>query len=448
MDAPAAPGGSLTASQQVRLMFYALQPNESSFPSLQEVPDYVNKATPLFIVLMLLEFVASWVWRHQASVRVNDSITSLSAGVLSRLPDVFSRSLELTTYIYVWDNYRLFEMLWDSPWTWYLTFLGVDFGYYWFHRMAHEVNILWAAHQTHHSSEAYNLSTALRQSALQRYASWIFYLPMALFIPPSVYAVHLQFNLLYQFWIHTEVVNNLGPLELILNTPSHHRVHHGRNPYCIDKNYGGTLIIWDRIFGTFVAENDKVIYGLTHPINTFEPFKVQLCHLVHIWRTFWATPGYCNKLSVIFKGPGWGPGKPRLGLPEEIPVITGKEVNFDPKLPIYLSVYATVHFVLMLGFYMDLFENKATLSQVTLLLRIGYIILTLTSIGFLMEQRPKGASLEAVRCAVFLVLHKVGYLKTYIASLAFTYEILFSLCIAFWGVQIMKQLVSSTAKHH
>ncbi|XP_053876263.1 alkylglycerol monooxygenase isoform X1 [Malaclemys terrapin pileata] len=422
MDGLAAPQGGLSVSQQVRAMFYVLQPNESSFASLEEVPDYVNKATPLFIVLMLLEFVVSWVWRHQAPGLINDSITSLSAGVLSRLPDVVSRSLELTTYIYVWDNYRLFELLWDSPWTWYLTFLGVDFGYYWFHRMAHEVNILWAAHQVHHSSEAYNLSTALRQSVLQRYASWVFYLPMALFIPPSVYAVHLQFNLLYQFWIHTEVVNTLGPLELILNTPSHHRVHHGRNPYCIDKNYGGTLIIWDRIFGTFVAENDKVIYGLTHPINTFEPFKVQLCHLAYIWSTFWATPGFSNKLSVIFKGPGWGPGKPRLGLPEEIPVITGKEVPFNPRLPIYLSVYAVVHFALMLGFYVDLFETQATLSQVTLLLRIGYIILTLTSIGFLLEQRPKAASLEVVRCSVFLALHKLSYLKIYIASLAFPYE--------------------------
>uniref|UniRef100_A0A674IAX7 Alkylglycerol monooxygenase n=1 Tax=Terrapene triunguis TaxID=2587831 RepID=A0A674IAX7_9SAUR len=431
MDGLAAPQGGLSVSQQVRAMFYVLQPNESSFASLEEVPDYVNKATPLFVVLMLLEFVVSWVWRHQAPGRINDSITSLSAGVLSRLPDVVSRSLELTTYIYVWDNYRLFELLWDSPWTWYLTFLGVDFGYYWFHRMAHEF-----------------LQLKQHTFLCLKPAKQVFYLPMALFIPPSVYAVHLQFNLLYQFWIHTEVVNTLGPLELILNTPSHHRVHHGRNPYCIDKNYGGTLIIWDRIFGTFVAEDDKVIYGLTHPINTFEPFKVQLCHLAYIWSTFWATPGFSNKLSVIFKGPGWGPGKPRLGLPEEIPVITGKEVPFNPKLPIYLSVYAVVHFALMLGFYVDLFETQATLSQVTLLLRIGYIILTLTSIGFLLEQRPKAASLEVVRCSVFLALHKLSYLKIYIASLAFTYEVLFSLCIAFWGVQIMKQLISSTAKHH
>ncbi|OCT74048.1 hypothetical protein XELAEV_18033011mg, partial [Xenopus laevis] len=179
------------------------------------------------------------------------------------------------------------------------------------------VNIIWSGHQTHHSSKDYNLTTALRQSFIQKYFSWrlfehlygyyivklfsfwMFYWPMAFCIPPSVFAVHIQFTLLYQFLIHTE----------------------GRNPYCIDSNYGGTLIIWDRIFGTFVPEKEKVLYGPTHPINTFEPFQVQIQHCAHIWSTFWATPGFSNKLSVIFKGPGRGPGKPRLGLPEEIPKV-------------------------------------------------------------------------------------------------------------------------------
>uniref|UniRef100_A0A8D1V9Q8 Transmembrane protein 195 n=1 Tax=Sus scrofa TaxID=9823 RepID=A0A8D1V9Q8_PIG len=227
----------------------------------------------------------------------------------------------------IWENYSIISLPWDSPWTWYLTFLGVDFGYYWFHRMAHEVNILWAAHQTHHSSEGYNLSTALRQSVFQIYTSW--------------------------------VIDNLGPLELILNTPSHHRVHHGRNRYCIDKNYAGTLIIWDRIFGTFEAENEKVVYGLTHPINTFEPFKVQFHHLVNIWTTFWATPGFFNKFSVMFKGPGWSPGKPRLGLSEEIPEVKGNEVPFSSSASQLLRIYAVVQFALMLTFYEETFADKA-----------------------------------------------------------------------------------------
>ncbi|XP_074430889.1 alkylglycerol monooxygenase isoform X1 [Larus michahellis] len=361
---------------------------------------------------------------------------------------VLFRSLDLISYIYVWNNYRLFELPWDSPWTWYVTLLGVDFAYYCFHRICHEVNILWAAHQVHHSSEDYNFFTALRQSVLQKYTSWIFNLPMALFIPPSVFAVHLQFNLLYQFWIHTEVVTKLGPLEWILNTPSHHRVHHGRNPYCIDKNYGGTLIIWDRIFGTFEAEDAKVVYGLTHPVNSFDPIMLQLRPLVHIWNTFWATPGFCNKLSVIFKGPGWGPGKPRLGLPEEIPVITGKEVPFNPSVPAYLNWYAVVHFAIIMELYTGLLGTVTMLSQGTILLRIGFIILSLTSFGLLMENRPKADILEIIRCLVFVAVYKLGHLRSQFSSLGSAYEVLFSLCAAFWGIQIMKRIISSKDKHH
>ncbi|XP_070582614.1 alkylglycerol monooxygenase [Erythrolamprus reginae] len=444
----ATPKQVVSVFQEFRAMFYVLGPNESSFRSVEEVPDYVDKATPLFITLVLLEVIIKWAQKRHLSFLHSNDITSLSAGILSRIPDALSRSIEISAYIYVWNNYKMVELPWDSSWTWFLTFIGVDFGYYWFHRMSHEVNFLWAAHQTHHSSEHYNLFTALRQSVLQKYASWIIYLPLALCIPPSVFAVHLQFNLLYQFWIHTEVIENLGPLEFILNTPSHHRVHHGRNRYCIDKNYAGTLIIWDRIFGTFVAEKDKVVYGLTHPINTFESLQVQFHHYVYIWNIFWTTPGLVNKLSVIFKGPGWAPGKPRLGLIEEIPEITGKEVPFTLKLPSYMYIYVIMHFVLMLGIYVDLTTSKHTLSQVTLLMRIGYIVLTLTSIGFLMDQRPEVTVMESARCSVFLALRKLGYLEIHSTLLSTTYEVLFSLCMAFWGIQVIKQLTSKSAKQH
>ncbi|CAF1688914.1 unnamed protein product, partial [Adineta ricciae] len=183
------------------------------------------------------------------------------------------------SYIWVYNNVHIFPRLpWNSPITYWVTFLGMDFGYYWFHRAAHEVNLFWASHQTHHSAENYNLSTALRQGVLQSYCSWIFYLPLALFVPPQIFLIHSQMNLLYQFWIHTDIISNLGPFEYILNTPSHHRVHHGRNPYCIDKNYAGVFIVWDRLFGTFAAEreNEQIAYGLIHPISTFDPIETQV----------------------------------------------------------------------------------------------------------------------------------------------------------------------------
>ncbi|KAG9345225.1 hypothetical protein JZ751_009771, partial [Albula glossodonta] len=274
----------------------------------------------------------------------------------------------------------------------------------------------------HHSSEDYNLSTALRQSLTQQYASWFFYLPLALAVPPSVFAVHIQFNLLYQFWIHTELITHLGPLEWVMNTPSHHRVHHGRNRYCIDKNYGGTLIIWDRIFGTFAPEGDKVIYGLTKPIKTFEILSVQFHYYLHIGQTVWNAHGIKNKLSYIFKGPSWRPGQPRLGDHKEIPKVIGVVTPYNPAWSMVLQAYVSLQFLLLLTIYNDVLATKALwlteeyseeaeipaapsvrdsrrwsdsnskclncqmLSQQTLLLMAGYIIFTLTSLGLIIDQ--------------------------------------------------------------
>ena len=205
----------------------------------------------------------------------------------------------MTAYTWIHDRFNIFPWLsWDSSISYWIAFIAIDFCYYWFHRMSHgktnlfrldldfivafclskEVNLFWATHQTHHSAENFNLSTAFRQGFLQPYFSWIFYLPLALVIRPRTFLIHAQMNLLYQFWTHTEVISKLGPLEFIFNTPSHHRVHHGRNPYCIDKNYGGILIIWDRLFGTFAAERDdeEIAYGLVHSFVSFNPIKIQV----------------------------------------------------------------------------------------------------------------------------------------------------------------------------
>ncbi|XP_059827335.1 alkylglycerol monooxygenase isoform X2 [Hypanus sabinus] len=423
---------NLSLSQGFRVLFYGLTPSESSCSDLQEVQDYVQQAIPYFVGLMVIELTITWFRKGQMVFRVNDALTSISAGIISKLPELFGRGIELTAYIYIWENFRLYVLPWNSSWTWWLAFIGVDFAYYWLHRMSHEVNVMWAAHQVHHSSEDYNLSTALRQSLLQKYFSWVFNLPMALFIPPSVFAVHIQFNLLYQFWIHTEIIGNLGPLELILNTPSHHRVHHGRNPYCIDKNYAGTLIIWDRIFGTFEPENEKIIYGLTHPINAFEPLWVQFHHLIYIWKTFWATPGISNKISVVFKGPGWEPGKPRLGNHEDLPAISGKETPHNPQIPVWLQVYAVLHSFFILGLYLQIVANKSVVSETTILLGIGYIILTLTSIGLMMENRTEVNILEFIRCSAFLFLHELSSLT---GPFKLMIKVGFSLCSVYWGLR-------------
>ncbi|KAI4874525.1 hypothetical protein NFI96_016617, partial [Prochilodus magdalenae] len=468
----------VTFSQGTRMLFYLMTPNETSFSDVDDVPRYVqqclhtqirwsspptqkwdsslkmtscyfdakgdltlivefSQATPFFFGLILLEIFVGWLKNGDLIFKINDGTTSLSAGMVSRLPHLFVRSLEVSSYIYVWNNYHILELPWDSAWTWWLAFLGVDFGYYWVHRCSHdprslsdgvyskaELNILWAAHQVHHSSEYYNLTTALRQSVTQQCSSWIFYLPMALIVPPSVFAVHVQFNLLYQFWIHTEIVRDLGPLEWILNTPSHHRVHHGRNLYCIDKNYGGTLIIWDRLFGTFTPEGDKVVYGLTHPINTFEILFVQFHYYSYLWEQFLKADGIGHKLSIIFKGPSWVPGKPRLGDHEEVPIVTGEELPHNPKWAPALQAYVHIQFLLVVGTYNDLFATQYLMSQMTVLLIAGYVLLTLTSLGYLIDQRPNAPAWEMLRCVTMIALFRFGYISHTVSQLAVATEVI------------------------
>lgn len=340
--------------------------------------------------------------------RFNDGFSSVANGLLSLLHGLLFRSVELSTYIWFYDRYNMVELPWDNPWTWVLGMIGLDFCYYWVHRLGHEVNIIWAGHQTHHSSEDYNLTTALRQSFILKYITWMFYLPLALCVPPSIFLVHLHFNLLYQFWIHTETIKTLGPLEWILNTPSHHRVHHGRNPYCIDKNYGGTFIIFDRLFGTFQAEKEEVVYGLVHPLDSWSPLNSQFCHLQYMIKTFMEAQGIGNKLSVIFKGPGWSPGKPRLGLQEDIPMVKAPMPKFEgPVLPLWMNLYIWVHFSLLIVGYDMLAHRDQSLSIVSVICYILYIIYCLTVFGALFDGRDRAVPMELIRCLCFVGVVKL-----------------------------------------
>ncbi|XP_063343540.1 alkylglycerol monooxygenase [Pelmatolapia mariae] len=434
-------------SRGARAMFFMLTPNESSFEKVEDVPQYVQQATPFFVGLMVLELVVGFLKTGAPVITISDGITSLSAGMVSRLPLLLTRGCELSAYMYVWNHYRLVELPWDSAWTWWFTFLGVDFCYYWVHRFAHEVAVLWAAHQVHHSSEYYNLTTALRQSVTQPFTSWVFYLPMALAVPPSIFAVHIQLNLLYQFWIHTELIRDLGPLEWILNTPKHHRVHHGRNLYCIDKNYGGILIIWDRLFGTFAQEADKVVYGLVFPIKRFEILYVQLHYYLYLWKKSKTYKAISNKLSTFLNGPSWKPGKRRLGDHNDNPKVTGKEVPHNPSWSLPVQIYAVIHFLLVLKTYHDLFENKMILSQLTILGMTGYVLLTLTSLGFLIDQRPSSAVLELFRCVVMMTLLRYNYMKPLAPSLAVPTEAFVSLSLLYWALHsIVSQLLGIKKK--
>ena len=223
------------------------------------------------------------------------------------------KNIEYLTYWFIFENFRIFTF--ENNWriTWILAMFGTDHGYYWAHRMMHEVNIIWATHQVHHSDQDFNLATGMRQGLFQRYFTWPFYLPMALVgIPTEFFITHQGLSLLYQFWIHTEIVDGLGDtLNYIMNVPKHHQVHHGRNPYCVDKNYAGVFIIWDRLYGTFADRDadvdykgEKIAYGLIPPVDSFGYFKIQFHSYAKLIAKVMNSNGIINKLKSIFYGPG------------------------------------------------------------------------------------------------------------------------------------------------
>ncbi len=279
--------------------------------------DPVAFAVPFFIVLILFEYFL--VKRNQKNYDVKEAIASIGMGLGSVFINLGSKALYVGVF-FVLFKYRIFDNLapdsfeelkqlsWHkSHWyLWVLLFFLEDLTFYVHHRLGHEVRILWAGHVNHHSSEDYNLATALRQGwweYMYKYLLWL-WLPLLGFHPIMV-LTQMSLSLIYQFWIHTEYINKLGFLELFMNTPSHHRVHHGANIKYLDRNYGGILIIWDRMFGSFQAEEEKAKYGLTHNIHTRNLFKIASHELIAILKDVIKAPGLGNKLSYIFRSPGW-----------------------------------------------------------------------------------------------------------------------------------------------
>lgn len=315
---------------------------------------YITYAVPFFFLLIGIELVVA-LRERKHYYRLHDSINDLSCGSTEQIIGIFLKGVLFAGYqgTYAFATGRglnLVDVHALSPagkWAAAIAlFLGVDCAYYWFHRIAHEYNAPWAGHVVHHSSEDYNLAVALRQGAFQGLFSWAFYLPLALAgFPPSWFAAVMSFNLIYQFWIHTRIIKRLGPLEWVLNTPSHHRVHHARNPRYLDRNYAGTLIIWDRMFGTFQAEeeDEEPVYGLTKPLDSWNPLWANL----HVWRDLardaWLAPRWIDKFRIWIMPQGWRPE----GLPANPPApeVTPRTViPYETRVPRGLDIYAMAHF--------------------------------------------------------------------------------------------------------
>jgi len=280
--------------------------------------------------------------------------------------------IEFTVYAFFYDNYRLFDLDPKSLFVWTAAMLGTDHGYYWAHRFLHETNIGWSSHQVHHSSEDFNLSTGVRQSLFQKYYCWPFYIPMALAgIPTSLFMIHMGIALIYQFWIHTELISSLGPFDYIMNVPGHHQIHHGRNSSCIDKNYAGVFIIWDRIYGTFAdpaSINEPIAYGLVGGTDSFGFLSIQFKYYRHLIKQ--VQGGYKNGRSIkdqlkkIFYGPGYNFKKPefRLGDPADLPKPSFK--LFDPPTMILSGSYMLVQLLSATAVMSHFLEIQSKYSNV------------------------------------------------------------------------------------
>ncbi|MCB9787607.1 MAG: sterol desaturase family protein [Deltaproteobacteria bacterium] len=269
-------------------------------------------AIPFFILTMLAEW---GLLRHRgdlAGYALRDSAASISMGLGNVLIAAAFRVVAFGLFLLLWEH-RLFELDSSAWWFFPALILLEDHCYYWFHRASHEVRLFWAAHVNHHSSTHYNLSTALRQSWTSPLVGVIFWAPLALIgFHPTFILLAQAISLLYQYWLHTELIRTMGPLEWALNTPSHHRVHHGRNPEYLDRNYAGILIVWDRLYGSFEQERAPVDYGLTVNLESYNPVVIAF----HEWRAMLGDVArartWRGRLGYLLGPPGWredGAGK-------------------------------------------------------------------------------------------------------------------------------------------
>lgn len=360
--------------------------------------------TPLFFLLIFIELIIGHR-RRRNTIRTNDAINSVSLGVLSQISGAFMLALQVGIYGWLVQHVALWQLPPESLWVWAAGLLLYDFCYYWLHRMGHQINVLWAAHVVHHQSEEYNLTTALRQTSSGALLGWIFYVPMALIgFPVEVFVGVALIDLLYQFWVHTQQIDKLGWFDRVFVSPSNHRAHHGVNDIYLDRNYGGILILWDRLFGTFVEERDDEppVYGTRGPLRSWNPLWANLEIYKAMWTDAWHTQRWRDKLLVWLAPPGWRPADVAAAWPK--PGFDIQRQQYDPPLPAAATWYCGIQFILVVLLTTHFLLIHRDLSLAHDLLYALWLGASLWVIGGLLERRMHYAWLEIVR----LLLTPVG----------------------------------------
>ncbi|TVZ14599.1 sterol desaturase family protein [Maribacter sp. MAR_2009_72] len=273
---------------------------------IPEIPNLIHYAIPFFAATVVLEVILT-VKLKLEDYEFKDAGTSILMGLGNVAIGLFTKGLALGVFYALYNLFHLFEIPF-SWWAWLILLFAEDFCYYWFHRISHESRLFWASHIVHHSSQNYNLSTALRQSWSGGFYTFIFWIPLIIIgFHPVMVLVQMSVSLIYQYWIHTELIHKMPNwFEFVFNTPSHHRVHHATNPQYLDRNHAGIFIIWDRIFGTFEPEDEKPVYGLVKNIDTYNPVKIAFMEWYKMLGDFFTSKtSFWNRLKYLVKPPGW-----------------------------------------------------------------------------------------------------------------------------------------------
>lgn len=354
-------------------------------------------AIPAFLALIVLESVIA----RMRGMRINqgaDTISSLGSGITNIVKDVLGLSVAIVSYDWMAGHLALVRL--EATWQLYLVaFIVKDFAGYWMHRFEHKVNFLWNRHIIHHSSEEFNLSCALRQSISSVFVFiTLFMVPAALLgVPAEVFAIVSPLHLFAQFWYHTRVIGRMGWLEMILVTPSHHRVHHAMNPPYLDRNYGQVLILWDRLFGTFQPELDHTppVYGVSRPVRTWNPILINFQHLARMVQDAWHTRSLADKLRIWFMPTGWRPAD----VASAHPVYNVKEFEsfekYDSDPSPALLGYAWVQLALTLVLTLWIFSRLAAFSMPELLAAGGFLILSVAAFTAALDRHPIAIPLTA-----------------------------------------------------
>ncbi|MEO5907110.1 MAG: sterol desaturase family protein [Saprospiraceae bacterium] len=367
-------------------------------------------AIPIFLALIGIEALISW----RMGIRINrgpDMISSMSSGITNIVKDILGLTIIIISYKWLVGEVALFDIR-NAWYVYVIAFIAKDFAGYWIHRLEHTINFMWNRHIIHHSSEEFNLSCALRQSASEVFSYvTIFLLPAALIgVPAEVIAVIAPIQLFAQFWYHTRLIDKMGFLEYFLVTPSHHRVHHAINPEYIDRNYSQIFIIWDKLFGTFQTELKEVpaVYGVKRPVQTWNPFLINFKHIWLIMKDAWQTNSIKDKLKIWFMPTGWRPDD----VVAKSPVATINDLygfeKFDSHLSKPLLTWSWIQWWVLLAFTMYFFVRFGEIGFPTVMLYGFFLFISVFSMTSLMDKARYAWIAEVVKFLFVIATLVIG----------------------------------------